>query len=119
MFDRIRSLIHRLHEVTEADALSDRDLTDLGISRDQLLAFLRMPQDITERVTAMAAIFGVPEADLKRDYPQWIDLLTTCGHCADRGACRKVLDKGTTARPEEASFCGNRAVFADLAQHVA
>lgn len=116
MFDRIRTLIHRLHEVTEADALSDRDLDDLGLSRDQLLAFLRMPQDITERVTAMAAIFGVPEADLKHDHPQWIDLLTTCGHCADRGACRKVLDKGTAARAEEAGFCGNRAVFADLAQ---
>lgn len=119
MFDRIRTLIHRLHEVTEANALSDRDLHDLGISRDQLLGFLRMPQDITERVTAMAAIFGVPQDDLKRNYPQWIDLLATCGHCADRGACRKVLDKGAAARPEEASFCGNRAVFADLSHRVA
>jgi hypothetical protein len=116
MFDRIRSLIHRLHEVTEADALSDRDLTDLGINRDQLLAFLRMPQDITERVTAMAAIFGVPQAELKRNYPQWIDILTTCGHCSDRTACRKVLDKGSAARPEEAPFCGNREVFADLSR---
>lgn len=119
MFDRIRTLIHRLLEVTEADALSDRDLLDLGISRDQLRAFLRMPKDLTERVTAMAAIFGVPEGDLKRNSPQWIDLLATCGHCADRGACRKVLDRGRAARPEEATFCGNRAVFADLAQHPA
>lgn len=119
MFDRIRSLIQRLHDVTEADALTDRDLHDLGISRDQLLDFLRMPQDITERVTAMAAIFGVPPQDLKRNYPQWIDVLTTCGHCADRGACRKLLDKGTAALPDEAGFCGNRAVFADLARQVA
>ena len=116
MFDRIRSLIHRLHDVTEADALTDRDLTDLGISRDQLLAFLRMPRDITERVTAMAAIFGVPQADLKRNYPQWIDTLSTCGHCSDRAACHKFLDKGSAARPEEATFCGNRAVFADLSR---
>jgi Family of unknown function (DUF6455) len=119
MFDRIRSLIQRLHEVTEADALTDRDLSDLGISRDQLVDFLRMPQDITERVTAMGAIFGLPESELKRNYPQWIDLLSTCGHCTDRGACRRVLDKGVVARPDEASFCGNRAAFADLAQRVA
>ena len=115
MFDRIRSLIHRLHEVSEADALTDRDLDDLGINRDQLLAFLRMPQDITERVTAMAAIFGVPQEDLKRNYPQWIDMLSTCGHCADRGACAKLLAKGSEARPAEATFCGNRGTFADLA----
>ena len=119
MFDRIRALVHRLHDEQQINALTDRDLNDLGLSRDQLLDFLRMPQDITDRVTAMAAIFGVPEADLKRNYPQWIDLLTTCGHCSDRGACRKVLDKGSDARPEETTFCLNRPVFAELSQPAA
>lgn len=115
MFDRIRTLIQHLHDVTEANALSDRDLADLGISRDQMLQFLRMPQDISERVAAMGAIFGVPEADLKRDHGQWIDLLTTCGHCADREACSKVLAKGSAAQPSEATFCGNRSTFTDFA----
>lgn len=117
MFDRIRSLVHRLHDEQQINALTELDLNDLGLSRDQLLDFLRMPQDITERVTAMAAIFGVSEADLKRNYPQWIDLLTTCGHCADRRSCRKVLDKADDARPEEATFCLNRTVFTELSQH--
>lgn len=114
MFDRIRTLIKRLHDVTDVNALSDRDLADLGISRDQLFDFLRMPQDIASRVTAMAAIFGVPEDQLKRNYPQWVDLLTTCGHCSDRSACARVLDQGIDADPAEASFCGNRSVFAHL-----
>jgi hypothetical protein len=114
MFDRIRTLIRHLHDVKEANALSDHDLVDLGISRDQLLDFLRMPQDVSARVMAMGAIFGVPEDELKRNYPQWIDLLTTCGHCADRGACAKVLAKGSEADPAEAAFCGNRSVFSDL-----
>jgi uncharacterized protein YjiS (DUF1127 family) len=117
IFDRIRTLIRHLHDVTEINALSDRDLSDLGISRDQLLDFLRMPQDISARVTAMAAIFGVPEDQLRRNYPQWVDLLTTCGHCADRSACAKVLDRGSEADPAEASFCGNRQVFAHLSAH--
>jgi Family of unknown function (DUF6455) len=116
MFDRIRTLIQHLHDVTEINALSDRDLEDMGISRDQMLDFLRMPRDISERVKAMGAIFGVPEDELKRNYPQWIDLLTTCGHCADRGACSKVLGKNN-AGPAEAAFCGNRTAFAGLAAH--
>ena len=41
MFDRIRALIHRLHEMQEVNALSDRDLDDLGMTRDQVLDFLR------------------------------------------------------------------------------
>lgn len=116
MFNRIRTLLHRLSEVKEVNALSDRDLSDLGLSRDQVMQFLHMPTDITERVTAMGAIFGVPEADLKRDHAQWIDLLTTCGHCADRKACSAVLGSDHP-QPADCGFCGNRRSFADLALH--
>lgn len=108
MFDRIKTLIQRLQEAQEVDALTDRDLLDLGVSRDQLVDFLRMPTDVSDRVTAMGAIFGVPEADLKRDHAQWIDLLHVCGHCADRGACAKVLARGTNVDPASIDFCGNR-----------
>lgn len=116
MFDRIRTLLHRLSEVKEVNALSDRDLSDLGLSRDQVMQFLHMPADITERATAMGAIFGVPEADLKRDHAQWIDLLTTCGQCADRKACSALLDSDQP-QPADCGFCGNRRSFADLALH--
>lgn len=114
MFDRIRALIDRLHEVQEVNSLSDHDLDDLGMSREQVLGFLKMPRDISERVTAMGRIFGVPEVDLKRDHSQWVDLLTVCGRCSDRAACAHVLAKGGAAQPSEATFCGNRAVFGSL-----
>ncbi|WP_136645117.1 DUF6455 family protein [Tabrizicola sp. YIM 78059] len=117
MFDRIRSLLHRLHQVSEAEALTDRDLEDLGMTRAQVLDFLRMPQDITERVTAMGAIFGVPETELKRNHAQWVELLTVCGHCAERGACARVLDMGDMADPAAIDFCSNRASFLALAPH--
>jgi hypothetical protein len=117
MFDRIRSLIDHLHQVQEVNALSDRDLSDLGMSREQVLAFLRMPSDISERVSAMGAIFGVPETELKRDHALWVETLSTCGHCADRSACAKLLAKGDQAQASEATFCGNRDVFANLAIH--
>ena len=115
MFERIRALMDRLHEVQEVAALSDRELDDLGMTREQILGFLKMPQDIAERVTAMGRIFGIPEVELKRDHAQWVDLLTVCGHCADRAACSHVLAKGLMAKPSEATFCGNRAIFGDLA----
>jgi Family of unknown function (DUF6455)/Domain of unknown function (DUF1127) len=115
MFDRIRNLIDRLHEVQEVNSLSDRDLDDLGMSREQVLGFLRMPRDISERVTAMGRIFGVSEVELKRDHAQWVDLLTVCGHCADRAACAHLLAKGQAAQTTEAQFCSNSGSFADLA----
>lgn len=119
MFDRIRSLLHHLNEVQEVNALSDRDLDDLGMSRAQVLAFLKMPRDISERVTAMGAIFGLSESELKRNHALWVDLLSTCGHCADRGSCAKLLAKGKGAQASEATFCGNRGAFADIATYAA
>ena len=115
MFDRIRALLHRLHDHAEVEALSDRDLSDLGMSRDQLHAFLRMPTDIAERVTAMGAIFGIPELELKRDHAQWVDLLSVCGHCADRSACAKVLAQAQQAAPADCGFCGNKSAFVGMA----
>jgi len=117
MFNRIRQLIARLHEVQEVNALSDRDLDDLGMSREQLLGFLKMPRDIGERVAAMGRIFGVPDVELKRDHARWVELLTVCGYCADRAACSRVLAKGDAAQPSETHFCGNRASFAAISAH--
>ena len=119
MFDRIRALIDRLHEVQEVSALTDRDLDDLGMSRDQVLAFLKMPRDISDRVTAMGRIFGLSETELKHNHALWVDLLDTCGHCADRGACARLLAKGSGADPSEADFCGNRGAFTDLSRDAA
>lgn len=119
MFARIRALIDRLHDVQEVDALSDRDLDDLGMSREQVLAFLHMPRDITDRVTAMGAIFGLSQVELKRDHALWVEILSTCGHCADRSACAKLLAKGDQAQATEATFCANRDAFADLRTYAA
>ena len=114
MFQRIKTLLHRWHDLAEVSALSDRELDDLGMTRDQLRAFLSMPKDIGQRVTAMAAIFGVSEVELKRDHSQWLDLLTVCGHCADRAACASELAKGEAAHAADCGFCGNRESFGDL-----
>jgi hypothetical protein len=116
MFDRIKALLQRWQEVKEIEALTDRDLDDLGMSRDQIRAFAAMPRDVADRVSAMGAIFGIPAAELRRDHAQWLDLLETCGHCGDRGACAVALAQGDLTHPRDCGFCPNRAAFAALAQ---
>ncbi|MBK6468266.1 MAG: hypothetical protein IPL38_06515 [Rhodobacter sp.] len=119
MFDRIKTLLHRWHDLREVEALTDLELDDLGMSRDQVRAFARLPADVADRVAAMGEIFGVPEAELKRDHAQWVDLLSICGRCADRGACAAVLAKGEASQPADAGFCLNRGTFTALAPKVA
>lgn len=119
MFDRVKALIARWQELKEIDALTDRDLDDLGMSREQVRAFARMPHDVPDRVLAMARIFGLSEAEVKADHARWLELLETCGHCGDRGACTLVLERGELTRPQECGFCLNAGSFAAQCRHAA
>ncbi len=111
MFERIKTLIDRWNEVREVSALTDRDLDDLGMSRAQVEAFVRMPHDVPDRVIAMARIFGLSEAEVKADHAAWLELLETCGTCRDRGACKLALERGDLSQPHECSFCLNTHAF--------
>ncbi len=115
MFDRIKTLIERWNEVREVEALSQRDLADLGMSRSQVEAFVRMPHDVPDRVVAMARIFGLDENDVKANHAEWLELLQTCGTCKERGACSFVLDRSHLSHPQDCSFCLNAHRFDEKA----
>ncbi len=115
MFDRIKTLINRWNALKEVEALSEHELDDLGMTRDQVRRFVQMPADIADRVKHMAAIFGLSEADLHKDHEAYVALLETCGTCQDRRACSRVLGLGDAARPEMCSFCLNAESFASAA----
>lgn len=111
MLEGFRNFLRHLREMREADALTDRELADLGLSRDQLHFFLNLRPDVPERVAAMARIFGVDEADLRAIHGEYLDILGTCGTCADRGACGVALAEGSLKGPEDCTFCPNWDIF--------
>ncbi len=111
MFERIKAMMERWGELKEVDRLSDHELDDLGMSREQLRAFVQMPHDVGERVRRMAEIFGLSAEELQMNHDQWIDILSTCGQCKHRGECAQVQAKRGAA-PEECGFCLNAETFA-------
>lgn len=115
MLDTFRNFLQRWRELKEVDLLSDRDLADLGMTREQVETFARMPRDTASRMAAMARLFGITAEDLRRDHALYQDMLCTCGTCSDRAACALVLDRGDLARPSDCAFCANAESFAALA----
>ncbi|MBI1171630.1 DUF1127 domain-containing protein [bacterium] len=112
MFERIKALMERWQDVKEINALTDRDLDDLGMSRDQVQAFARLPHDVADRVKHMAAVFGLSDAELHRDHAAYLELLSTCGTCRERAHCAHVLADAARDLPVDASFCLNAEAFA-------
>jgi len=102
----------------EVGRIPDADLTKLGMTRDQLAHFSRLPADTTERLTAMAALFGLTGQELRRDWGSYLDIVDACGHCGARGRCASHLARPVDAGPA-AQFCPNAAAYADLARTAA
>lgn len=119
MFERIKAMIERWQELSEVEAMSDHELDDLGVTREQMRAFVCIPQDVPDRVLAMAEIFGIPEDQVQRDHALYLELLETCCTCGDRGACKLALAKGDLSRPGDCNFCRNARSFHELADAVA
>jgi hypothetical protein len=111
MFDRIRDMRARARSVAEVAALSDRDLADLGVGRDQAFRLAAAPADTADRMERMAGIFAVDADLLHRDHGTMLALAETCAGCGARGACATTLAldaafPGTVAA-SECGFCPN------------
>ncbi|WP_435259974.1 DUF6455 family protein [Thioclava sp. FR2] len=111
MLQSVRNFIERWRDAKAVEAMSERELAELGMRRDQVLNFLRMPPDTPDRVVAMARVFGLTAGEVKADHAEWLDLLETCSQCGDRGACALTLSKGDLAGPRDAEYCPNKSAF--------
>lgn len=111
MLARLQRIFRRHEDLETVAALSDRELADIGITREQALHLVALPQDVTERVVEMARIFGVPEDELQRNRAEWVEMLQVCDTCQHLPACQHLLQVSEFATPEAAGFCPNKANF--------
>lgn len=116
ILDRLKHMIHVRRDLAELAQLSDHDLADLGVNRAEAVDMIRMPPDTPRRMALMAALFGVTETRLHQDPAAYVDMLRGCGHCADRGACARVLSKAELRGPQDAAFCPNSPAFVEMAK---
>lgn len=115
MLDRLSHILHRWTALSITGGPTDRDLSELGLSRDQADRLAHLPRTVPERMSAMAAIFGLTPADLEANRADWIEVAENCAECRHKGACKTTLAKGPAATREETGFCPNAAHYADLA----
>lgn len=115
MFERIREWRERARSVAEVAALSDLDLADLGLGRDQALKLAAAPADTVDRMEHMAAIFGIDADRLHADHNTMMALAETCADCRERRACASALsveaERPGSVAASECGFCANAADY--------
>ncbi len=108
----INNVLQCRRAVREVDALSERDLNELGLSRDEVRAFARTSPEVTARVARMASVFGLEAADIQRDIPGYRDLVASCATCGRAGECRDRLQDAAHLTPDDVDFCPNAPAYA-------
>lgn len=107
MFAKITAMFERWEQRREIEDLSDREVADMGLSRDDLMDFMHIPPDSAERLAAMAALLGMSPAMLHASYGEYLERLYDCGHCRDRKVCAGVLAQGQAVTPGDVPYCRN------------
>lgn len=116
MWDQFRAHQARKRDLKEIEALTERDLDDLGLNRAQMLALAWLPQDAPDRMAQMAAHYGLDRTALQDDRATFLNLLGTCGTCHDRAACADLLARSGPLSRAETGFCPNAGQFAAMAE---
>jgi len=114
LMDRFLHLFRVSRDLHEIEAMNDRELADLGVTRSEAVALAQMPDDVPARVTAMAKVFGLDPAEVMQDRRVWTELLQTCAQCGDLGTCHRFMAREDPEEPVDTrrlTFCPNRRTF--------
>lgn len=98
----------------EIAALSDREISDLGMDRSELLAMAQVPRKLRERMETMALVFGIDPSEVYATRGRNIDLVKTCNQCTELARCAAELSNPANTGPERCGFCPNSAAFREI-----
>jgi uncharacterized protein YjiS (DUF1127 family) len=115
MLDRLKTMMEHMREHREIERMDTRELDELGLSRGQLHEIVDTPAAVTERMAEMARRHGIDAVDLETYRQDYAELLHTCAHCHETGACAHFLND-PAAPAEAATFCPNHAEYQSLAR---
>ncbi len=115
MLDRLKTMMDHLRDHLEIERMDARELEELGLSRGQLHEIVDTPEKVAARMAAMAQRHGVMVEDLETFRQDYAELLHTCAHCRETGACADFL-RDPRAPATAATFCPNHAEYQALAR---
>jgi hypothetical protein len=119
MFAGFQRMLGRWRDQSWLENMDDRDLADLGVSRDQALHLARLPAAVPGRMQAMAAIFGLDAATLQHDRASLVEMTEACATCGETRACGRTLDRARaldgSISAADCGFCPNSGSFRIMA----
>ena len=111
---KLRDFLIQERSRAEIDAMSDKEVSDLGLDRADLHSFAAARPQLRMQMLRMAETFGLDEADVTR--PRWraLEVVHACRTCTRPEACMGYLNGLGDGRfgPQD---CPNVDTYRDIA----
>lgn len=115
MFERIKKWQAQTREFAKINRMSDVDLHDMGVSRNELQSIVGIGAEVDTRQMAMAHRHGLDSFDLRRHPQDLIASNQACAKCGHVGECASYLASDAPA-VDSATFCPNYELYQQLAK---
>ena len=113
MFEWIRNDKHARNR-QEVAALDERELNDIGVTREALEYLIEVDPAVYGRMNRMAVLHGLTPRDLQVDRADFTHLAHTCDHCSAKRRCDQTLGKEETS-VADTGFCPNHGAYEAMA----
>ena len=111
---KLRDFLMRERTRAEIEAMSDREVADIGLDRSDLMSFAAARPQMRMQMLKMAEEFGLAEEDVSR--PRWraLECVHACRTCRQPEACFRYLTGmgDGTFGPQD---CPNAKTYEDIA----
>lgn len=115
MFGRSKHTAGYRRDRAEIRSLTERDLDDLGLSKDELIVLVQTPEPVAVRQRKMAARFGLTDGDLSDSRHDLVAAVQRCRNCGATQECATYLANPDLAA-DQATFCPNADTYRGLAR---
>jgi uncharacterized protein YjiS (DUF1127 family) len=111
----IAEKLHQNQAFRELAALTDRQLDDIGLQRDELVLAVAGVADAPERVGMMASKLGIEGECFEARRPLLNQMVKRCAACRTKVLCAWWLAEGG-AKDAYREFCPNAGAFVELSR---
>lgn len=105
--------LRHLQEYQELAALTDRQLEDIGLTRDELVLAVAGAAEAPERVGMMTSRLGIAPEALEAGRPLLNEMVRRCAACRTKLICAWWLAEGD-GDDRFREFCPNAGRFVEL-----
>jgi hypothetical protein len=115
MGSMLRSFLKQRADAHALARMTDRDFSDIALSRSDVQVLTTAPPHLADRAASMAHVFNLTDAAIRHDRRVHAEILTRCANCPHGDRCDYTFAMDLPIIQADVQDCPNGPIYRDLA----